>query len=809
MNSFNDLNNYAATLIDYTDSRPSGATFDRAEITYFNAITFTSTAYAAIPSGINIEEVRNYSTANLSIVFTIESREVDPLTGATLTWPSTPTGVTIAQSGNRYTITGVKTKAQWDVIKKPTWNVPAGYAGKFGWYVNVDINYFDSSLGFQTYTYIVYDERYYYDIRMLSNFNVAVSARRFRGITKTLSAVSTLYARPRVEPFGTPSTFNYTSGTTQTITGVPAYTDGNATATWTVTITPSRTLPISTITSTGTGGTFTFNGATKVTTIVGTPSQVSSRLQGLTLTSVANQDYDFDLAYSAINEFSETDTAIQRLTSVNFTYLSSVGDDTFTTGALESILAPTITDSAYSGVGSYTLDVYTDTGSNLTTIASDQSAVNLSFQTGTTFSGSNARFMQVNKNENRMTTRNPFFGGSSSRGSVKIYSASGLGWTEDTEFAGSVGDVMGPNAISANGLRIAIGSPGNVSNKGLVTVYDKSGSTWSATIGLTSTTLGTTSQIGSSVSISEDGLVIAAGAPFHSPTSFSNSGGVIIWRWTGSSWAETSIVNPSSRIDELFGNNVRLSANGLYLSIMGTSDVAGSQRCYVYFWNGSSWGLQKSFTDGTPVRRHLTTFNSDATSIVEYFDTVGSAGNVSARYWKRTGTSWSNVDTITYYKTSNEHLPQLSYDGRHLLLTEDSSGDYDIKIYKLYTNTFYYQTTITVPYWPFPGRTDGWTATNRVYMIDSITDVNPTTQTWVYKFYSLGTSAVNYTTSPTGNAWNNGTKTFTFTGEKAEINAVVGSMKVTAAATANFQLIYKLTTPTSVIVYRSQRLTKN
>jgi hypothetical protein len=87
--------------------------------------------------------------------------------------------------------------------------------------------------------------------------------------------------------------------------------------------------------------------------------------------------------------------------------------------------------------------------------------------------------------------------------------------------------------------------------------------------------------------------------------------------------------------------------------------------------------------------------------------------------------------------------------------------------------------------------------------------VNATTQTWVYKFYSLGTSAVNYTTSPTGMAWNNGTKTYTFTGEKAEINAVVGSMQVTAAATTNFQLIYKLTTPTSVIVYRSQRLTKN
>jgi hypothetical protein len=807
MNSFNDLNNYAATLVDYTDSRSSGPTFDRADINYFNEILITSATYAFIPSGINIEEVRNYSTANLSIVFKIESRAVDPLTGSTLSWASTPTGVTITQSGNTYTITGVKTKAQWDIIKKPTWNLPAGYASVFGWYVNVDINYFDSSLGYKTYTYIVYDKDYYYDIRFVSNFNAAVSARRFRGITQTLSAVATVYARPRVYPFGTPSTFNYTSGTTQTITGVPAYTDGNTNATWTVTITPSRTLSISTITSSGSGGTFSFNGATKVTTIVGTPTQVNSRIQGLTLTSVANQDYDFDLAYSAINDSSETDSKTQRLTSVNYTYLSSVSDDTFTTGALESIFAPTITDSAYSGTGSYTLDVYTDTGSNLTTIASDQSAVNLSFQSGTTFSGSNTRVMQVNKDENRMTTRNPFFGGSSSRGSVKIYSASGLGWTEDTEFGGSVGDMMGPNAISANGLRIAIGSPGNVSNKGLVTVYDKSGSTWSATTGLTSTTLGTTSQIGSSVSISEDGLVIAAGAPFYSPTSFSNSGGVIIWRWTGSSWAETSIVNPSSRIDELFGNNVRLSANGLYLSILG--DVGGSQKCYVYFWNGSSWGLQKSFTDGTPVRRSLTTFNSDATTIVEYFDTVGSNGNVTARYWKRTGTSWSNVDTITYYKTSNEHLPQLSYDGRHLLLTEEGGGDFDIKVYKLYTNTFYYQTTISVPYWPFPGRSDGWTATNRVYMVDSITDVNATTQTWVYKFYSLGTTAVNYTTSPTGMSWNNSTKTYTFTGEKAEINAVVGSMQVTAAATASFQLIYKLTTPTSVIVYRSQRLTKN
>ena len=199
MQSLRDLNGRSITTLTVNDLRLATIKFDRLE-SIDQPITLATTTYPQIPVGINIEEIINYEISNPIVTFSIVSLAATSLTGATLSWAAIPDGITLTTVDQVYTLTGFSTIAQWNQIKRPTWNLPANYATKKPFYVRVDISYFDQGANvIKTKTYNVYDPRYFYDAKLDGVFSYAFTAVKNRPFSATMSSSSIMRIRDDVE----------------------------------------------------------------------------------------------------------------------------------------------------------------------------------------------------------------------------------------------------------------------------------------------------------------------------------------------------------------------------------------------------------------------------------------------------------------------------------------------------------------------------------------------------------------------------------------------------------------------------------
>jgi hypothetical protein len=134
-------------------------------------------------------------------------------------------------------------------------------------------------------------------------------------------------------------------------------------------------------------------------------------------------------------------------------------------------------------------------------------------------------------------------------------------------------------SISGDGNRIVSGSPyttspdGGGGQRGLVEVYDWNGSSWSIK---GSTIFGTTDdQYGYSVALSRDGTKWIAGGPYITDPSRSGiTGGARVYEWrvypdalTDEGWAQVGQTLYGENIDDRFGENVAISADGTRIAI--------------------------------------------------------------------------------------------------------------------------------------------------------------------------------------------------------------------------------------------------
>lgn len=176
----------------------------------------------------------------------------------------------------------------------------------------------------------------------------------------------------------------------------------------------------------------------------------------------------------------------------------------------------------------------------------------------------------------------------SDSGSVRTYQA---GSTSPVTIRGSFsnGHFGKSVSLSANGIHLVVGEPRDGTFAGDVSVYSFTGTAWNP-LGNTLSGENANDRFGTSVSMAENGLVFAVGAPLNGGSG-TNRGSVRVYEWSGSDWTQRGVDIDGKSDYEFSGRSVSISGNGNSVAI--GSDTNGNSvdvtHVRVYDWDGSSW----------------------------------------------------------------------------------------------------------------------------------------------------------------------------------------------------------------------------
>mgnify|MGYP003634996398 CR=1 FL=1 len=278
------------------------------------------------------------------------------------------------------------------------------------------------------------------------------------------------------------------------------------------------------------------------------------------------------------------------------------------------------------------------------------------------------------------------------RGHVKIYeyNATTSLWVQlGSDIVGTTDlDQLGFSvSLSNNGSRVAIGSPHSASNKGHVEVYDYSvGSGWTQT---GSDIVGATAgmRYGYSVDLSSDGTHVAVGAPFDDTTA-TDSGLVNVYKYASNSWTKVGADIVGAATLHKLGTSVSLSSNGIILAVGIPGNGQGSVKSYAL--SSGSWVARGSELIGEATSDKFGTsvsLSSNGARLVIGAPENGTAGHI--RIFSYSGSAWSQMGTdIDGAAAGDKFGTSVSFsgDGTRVAVGSPGSSFGDVKVY-VYKNT--------------------------------------------------------------------------------------------------------------------------
>lgn len=195
-------------------------------------------------------------------------------------------------------------------------------------------------------------------------------------------------------------------------------------------------------------------------------------------------------------------------------------------------------------------------------------------------------------------------GYNSDRGYVKVYEFDGTQWLQKgSTLWGSVSGEFFGTAISLNSMGdiLSIGAPladANGIASGRVEIYLFGAGTWQ----INNTINGNAGDhFGASVSLSDDGQILAVGAPSSLQNSMTGAGKVTVYDNYTSTWISRGSILTGTNVDANFGCSIDLSSDGNSI-VIGADGVntAGSNTgaAYVYDFNATDWQLKGNYLPG-------------------------------------------------------------------------------------------------------------------------------------------------------------------------------------------------------------------
>jgi hypothetical protein len=204
-------------------------------------------------------------------------------------------------------------------------------------------------------------------------------------------------------------------------------------------------------------------------------------------------------------------------------------------------------------------------------------------------------------------------GSRSNQGSVTIFTRTGSTWTREAKLTASDGaalDQFGISvALSGNGDTAIVGafgdSVGNISGQGSARVFTRANGAWSEQASLHLAADGEVDDnFGYSVALSSDGNTAVVGALYDDVNSVIDQGSATIFTRLGTEWTRQKILTHSGgAASDIFGFAVALSADGR-TAIVGAPqhDPGGNQdqgAAFIFTGSGNNWVPQQSLTSST------------------------------------------------------------------------------------------------------------------------------------------------------------------------------------------------------------------
>lgn len=229
----------------------------------------------------------------------------------------------------------------------------------------------------------------------------------------------------------------------------------------------------------------------------------------------------------------------------------------------------------------------------------------------------------------------------------------------------AAGDKFGTSvAINASGDIVAIGAGENDdggNNAGHVRVFKWENNNW-VQQGVDIDGQNTDENFGASLSISDDGLILAAGANLHQHGP--GTGSVRVYQFSNSSWNQMGNDIRENGINEAFGTTLSLSGNGQRLAIgdqFNDNNAMSSGKVTIYDQSGGTWSLyDPNPIEGNAIFDQLgksIAMNKEGTRVV-----IGA--NLAAGTQGYTVVYQDSLRPVSNdYFTQNQHLAIQSYPG--------------------------------------------------------------------------------------------------------------------------------------------------
>ena len=233
-------------------------------------------------------------------------------------------------------------------------------------------------------------------------------------------------------------------------------------------------------------------------------------------------------------------------------------------------------------------------------------------------------------------------------------------WVLNAEFSSTDGSDYGSSIdLNANGDILAIGASTNGdaggTYAGLVRVFQKNGNTWTQ-MGNDLTGDVDGDLFGESLSLSDDGLTLAVGAPSNS-TAGTYYGQIKIFHFDGTNWVQVGSDIYGSADYESIGSEISLNADGTILASGSASsaDANGynAGKVSVYQFNGTSWDLMGNPIDGVAQYDYFgysVSISADGLTVAAGASSNDDAGNAAGhtRVFHFNGVSWVQLgNTLT------------------------------------------------------------------------------------------------------------------------------------------------------------------